>query len=46
MCCRAEIEAAGKSSTQKQARERERLRGIKEDEEMQDESLPKQVRLP
>ncbi len=46
MCCRAEIEATGKGSTQKQAREKERLRGIKEDEEMQDESLPKQVHPP
>ena len=37
------MEAARKSSQHKQARERERLKGIKEDEEMEDETLPKQV---
>ena len=37
------MDAARKSSQHKQARERERLKGIKEDEEMEDESLPKQV---
>ena len=37
------MEAARTASQHKQARERERLKGIKEDEEMQDETLPKQV---
>lgn len=44
MCCRAEVEAARKSSQHKQARDKERLKGIKEDEEMEDETLQKQVR--
>ena len=43
LCCRAEIEAARTSTQHRQARERERLQGIKEDEEMRDEALPKQV---
>ena len=43
LCRRAEIESARTSTQHRQARERERLQGIKEDEEMQDEALPKQV---
>ena len=40
---RAEIESVRTSTQHRQARERERLQGIKEDEEMQDEAVPKQV---
>ena len=40
---RAEIEAVRTSTQHRQAREKERLQGIKEDEEMQDEAVPKQV---
>ena len=43
LCHRAEIESVRTSSQHRQARERERLQGIKEDEEMQDEAVPKQV---
>ena len=39
------MEAARASTQHRQARERERLQGIKEDEEMRDEALPKQVSL-
>ena len=43
LCDRAEMEAVRTSTQHRQARERERLQGIKEDEEMQDEAVPKQV---